>query len=115
MKRTLLDITQKISRKITGVIMTPKNLKDSTYWIFEAKNYRFVEILREIEYRNTQDRIVVFINTQAISNRDFLVEQGNDGIIVKFIKNNFEMYTENGDELDEGDEIYLKGDIEKYA
>ena len=109
MKRTLLDITQKISRKITGVYLTPKNLNDSNYYIFEAKNYRFVEILREVEYRKVQDRVTIRINTQNISNRDFLIENGIDGIVVKFIKNNFEY------ELDSMDEIYLKGDIEQYA
>ncbi len=36
MKRSLLDITQKISRKVSKVILTPKNLTDSTYWIWEA-------------------------------------------------------------------------------
>jgi hypothetical protein len=109
MKRTLLDITQKISRKVVGVVLTPMDLQDSNYWIFEAKNYRFNDILREVEYRKTQDRISIHINTQNISNRDFLVEEGKTGIIVKFIKSNFQY------ELDNGDEIYLKGDIEKYA
>ncbi len=109
MKRTLLDITQKISRKVVGVVLTPMDLQDSNYWIFEAKNYRFNDILREVEYRKTQDRISIHINTQNISKRDFLVEEGKTGIIVKFIKSNFQY------ELDNGDEIYLKGDIEKYA
>lgn len=109
MKRTLLDITQKISRKIVDVILTPKDLTDSNYSVWEAKNYRFVELLREIEYRKTQDRVSVHINTQHISNRDFLIEEGSDGIIIKFIKNNFQY------NLDEFDEIYLKGDIENYA
>lgn len=109
MKRTLLDITQKISRNPIGVILTPKNLNDSNYYIFEARGYRFVEILREIEYRTEQDRVSVHINTQHISNRDFLIEEGNDGIVVKFIKNSFQY------NLDINDEIYLKGDIESYA
>jgi hypothetical protein len=109
MKRTLLDITQKISRKVVGVVLTPFNLQDPNYWIFEAKNYRFNEILREVEYRKTQDRISIHINTQNVSNRDFLVEEGKSGILVKFIKANFQY------ELDESDEIYLKGDIQKYA
>jgi len=38
-----------------------------------------------------------------------LIEDGVDGIVVKFIKNKFQY------ELDEMDEIYLKGDIENYA
>lgn len=109
MKRTLLDITQKISRKRTKVVLTPKDLTNSTYWIFEAIGYKFVDILREIEYRTTQDRINVYINTQSISARDYEIEQSGDGILIKFIKNNFEY------ELENSDYIEINGDIEQYA
>ena len=109
MKRTLLDITQKISRKPGHLAMTPYNLTDSTYWIYEAKGWRFVDLLREIEYRSAQDRISIYINTVSVSNRDFLVEQTPDSILVKFIKSNFEY------ELDDDDYVEIKGDIEQYA
>lgn len=109
MKRTLLDITQKISRKVNKSVLTPKNLSDSTYWIFEATGYRFVELLREIELRATQDRISVYINTQSIAANDYVIEQGNSGLLVKFIKSNFEY------QLEETDFIEIKGDIERYA
>ncbi len=109
MKRTILDITQKISRKPGKVVLTPKNLTDSTYWIYEANGWRFVDLLREIEYRSTQDRVSVYINTMSITNRDFVVEQTDSGILFKFIKFNFEY------ELDNDDYIEVKGDIEQYA
>ncbi len=109
MKRSLLDITQKISRKVSKVILTPKNLNDSTYWIWEATNWRFVDILREVELRETQDRVSVYINTQAISARDYIVESTPTGLQFKFIKSNFEF------QLDETDYIEVKGDIETYA
>ncbi len=109
MKRTLLDITQKISRKVRKVILVPKNLTDSTYWIYEATNWRFVDILREVELRETQDRISIYINTQFINARDYVVESTSTGLLVKFIKSNFEF------ELDSEDYIELKGDIEQYA
>lgn len=109
MKRSLLDITQKISRKVSKVILTPKNLTDSTYWIWEATNWRFVDILREVELRETQDRVSVYINTQAISARDYIVESTSTGLQFKFIKSNFEF------QLDETDYIEVKGDIEQYA
>ena len=51
MKRSLLDITQKMFRKPGNAILTPKNLSDSTYSIWEATGWKFVDILREIEYR----------------------------------------------------------------
>ena len=49
MKRTLLDITHKISRNPKRVVLIPKNLTDATYWIYEATGWKFVNILREIE------------------------------------------------------------------
>jgi hypothetical protein len=109
MKRSLLDITQQISRKVGKTTLNPIDLNNSTYWIFEATQYRFVDLLPEIQYRSTQDRIKVTINTQSISNRDFIVEECSNGILVKFIKAQFEY------SLDEMDEIVIKGDIESYA
>ena len=70
MKRTLLDITQKISRKLGDPELTPKDLNHPTYWIWEAKGWKFVDVLREVENRINQDRIRVVINTQYISARE---------------------------------------------
>jgi hypothetical protein len=109
MKRNLLDITQTISRKPGNAILTPYNLLDSTYWIFEAKGWRFKSILREIELRETQDRVYVRINTQSISATDYIIENGPTGMLFKFIKSNFDY------NLDSADYIEIKGDIEEYA
>ena len=109
MKRSLLDITQKISRNPGKTNLTPKDLTNSTYWIFEATGWRFVSILREIEYRTTQDRLKIYINTQSISPRDYIVEEGGSGLLIKFIKTNFEY------NLDNADYIQIEGDIEQYA
>ena len=109
MKRSLLDITQKISRNPGKVVLTPKDLTNSTYWIFEATGWRFVDILREIQYRTTQDRLKIYINTQSISARDYIVEDGGNGLLVKFIKSQFQF------NLDSGDYIQIEGDIEQYA
>jgi hypothetical protein len=109
MKRTLLDITQKISRNPQRVVLSLHDLNNSTHWIFEATGWKFVDILREIEYRSEQDRLRVFINTQNISPRDYITEQGPNGLLVKFIKESFEY------SLDSGDFIEIKGDIERYA
>ena len=108
MKRSLLDITQKISRNPGKAVLTPKDLTNSTYWIFEATGWRFVDILREIQYRTTQDRLQVYINTQAISGTDYIVEEGGNGLLIKFIKNNFQF------DLDNDDYILIEGDIEQY-
>jgi hypothetical protein len=110
MKRSLLDITQKISRNPGKTNLIPKDLTNSTYWIYEATGWRFVDILREIEYRTTQDRLKIYINTQSISAKDYEVEQGGSGLLIKFIKENF-----NGFVLDNDDYIQIEGDIEQYA
>jgi len=110
MKRTLLDITQKISRNPGKTNLTPKDLNDSIYYIFEASGWRFVDILREIEYRTTQDRLKVYVNTQSISPRDYIVEEGGSGLLVKFRKDKFLEY-----QLDADDYIQIEGDIEQYA
>jgi hypothetical protein len=109
MKRSLLDITQKMFRKRIMAVLTPKDLNHSDYWIYEAIGYKLVDVLREIEYRETQDRLLVMINTQGISPRDYIVEVGSGGLLIKFIKNNFEF------DLDDDDYIEIHGDIEKYA
>jgi len=109
MKRSLLDITQKISRNPGKAVLSPKDLTNSTYWIYEATGWRFVDILREIQYRTTQDRLQVYLNTQAISGTDYIVEEGVSGLLIKFIKSNFEF------NLDDDDYIEVKGDIEQYA
>lgn len=115
MKRSLLDITQKISRKVGRAILVPKDLTNSTYWIFEATGWRFVAILREIEYRTTQDRLKVYMNTQTIVSDDYIIEEGANGLLIKFIKTRFEFYTNNQTEMDASDYIEIKGDIEQYA
>ena len=109
MKRSLLDITQKMFRKPGNAILIPKDLNNSTYWIFEATGWKFVDILREVEYRTTQDRLKIYINTQSISPRDYIVEEGGSGLLIKFIKTNFEY------DLDSADYIQIEGDIEQYA
>jgi hypothetical protein len=109
MKRSLLDITQKISRNTGKAVLTPKDLTNSTYWIYEATGWRFVDILREIEYRTTQDRLQIYLNTQVISGQDYIVENGTNGLLIKFIRSRFEFI------LDDDDYIEIKGDIEQYA
>jgi transcriptional regulator len=109
MKRSLLDITRQISRKVGVAYLKPYNLSDTNYWIYVADGFRFVDLLREIEYRSQQDRIKVTINTLYISNRDFIVEELPNALLIKFIKSQFEY------QLDELDEIIIKGDIEYYA
>ena len=109
MKRSLLDITQKISRNPGKTNLIPKDLTNSTYWIYEAKGWRFVDILRELQFRTTQDRLKIYVNTQSISARDYIVEESGNSLLIKFIKSHFEF------DMDDNDYIQIEGDIEQYA
>ena len=109
MKRSLLDITQKISRNPGKTNLIPKDLINSTYWIYEAKGWKFVDILRELQFRTTQDRLKIYVNTQSISARDYIVEESGNGLLIKFIKSHFEF------DMDDNDYIQIEGDIEQYA
>ena len=109
MKRSLADITQKLFRKPLMAVLTPKDLNHSDYWIYEATGHRLVSILREIELRESQYRLLVSINTQGISPKDYDIEEGGNGLLIKFKKSNFEY------QLDNIDYIEIHGDIEKYA
>jgi hypothetical protein len=51
----------------------------------------------------------VYINTQAISGTDYIVEEGGNGLLIKFIRSEFQY------NLDSQDYIEIKGDIEQYA
>ncbi len=90
-------------------VLTPKDLNHSDYWIYQATGYKLVDVLREIEYRESQDRLLVMINTQGISPRDYDIEEVGNGLLIKFKKSNFEF------DLDDDDYIEIHGDIEKYA
>ena len=109
MKRSLLDITQKISRNPGKTNLIPKDLTNSTYWIYEAKGWKFVDILRELQFRTTQDRLKIYVNTQSISARDYIVEESGNSLLIKFIKSHFEF------DMDDNDYIQIEGDIEQYA
>ena len=109
MKRSLLDITQKISRNPGKTNLIPKDLTNSTYWIYEAKGWKFVDILRELQFRTTQDRLKIYVNTQSISARDYIIEEAGNRLLIKFIKSHFEF------NLDDDDYVQIEGDIENYA
>ena len=109
MKRSLLDITQKISRKFNRAVLSAYDLNDSNFFIFKAEGYRLTNILREIEYRETQDRLNIRINTQNISPRDYIVDESGGNLLIKFKKSEFSY------SLDANDIITIIGDIEQYA
>jgi hypothetical protein len=109
MKRTLLDITNKISRNLSTVVLESYDLNDSDYFIFLARNWKFADMLREIPNRNPENRLTITINTQYISPTDYITQPSEYGLLIKFIKNKFAY------NLDRYDYIEIIGDLENYA
>lgn len=109
MKRSLLDITNVLSRNLSKVVLEVYNLNDTNYYIFIARNWRFVQMLRELPVRNAENRLTITINTQYISSVDYVTELSNDGLLIKFKKSNFPYV------LDSEDYIEIIGDLENYA
>jgi hypothetical protein len=109
MKRTLLDITNTLSRNLQRVVLKPYNLNDSNYFIFIAENWRFAESLIELPNRNPENRLTININTQYISSVDYITEISNTGLLIKFKKSNFPYI------LDSDDYIEIIGDLENYG
>lgn len=109
MKRSLLDITNVLSRNVHKVTLEPYNLEDSNYFIFVAKNWRFAEMLPELPIRNSENRLTITVNTQYISTADYITEISSDGLLIKFKRSNFAY------NLDSDDYIEIIGDLENYA
>lgn len=109
MKRSLLDITNVLSRNLSKVVLEVYNLDDANYFIYVAKNWRFAQMLRELPVRNAENRLTITINTQYISSVDYVTELSNDGLLIKFKKSNFPYV------LDSEDYIEIIGDLENYA
>lgn len=109
MKRSLLDITNVLSRSVSKVKLESYNLDDANYFIYVAKNWRFAQMLTELPERNFENRLMITINTQYISSKDYTTESSSAGLLVKFKKSNFPYV------LDSEDYIEIIGDLENYA
>lgn len=104
MKNDLLNMTRELYRSPISVRLTPTDLTDSMYWIYTAVGNNAVSPLTEITF-DTTDKLIITINNQQIAQKDYLLVNSADGVIVKFIKNNF------GYALDESDDIQLYGPL----
>lgn len=109
MKRTLLDITNVLSRNVSKVKVEAYDLNDTNYFIFIAKNWRFAQSLTELPIRSAENRVTITINTQYISSKDYITETSSGGLLIKFKKSNFPYI------LDSEDYIEIIGDLENYA
>jgi hypothetical protein len=73
--------------------LVAENMNHSLYWIWK------------LEFRKEHARFDIFINGQYILERDYIREQVNNDLHIKFKKSNF------GFNLQTSDDIKIEGDI----
>lgn len=89
------------------VILTERDGKHPNYHIFEVKDAQFKDLHKNLrDVRPEHGRFDIFINGQWILEQDYILEQDDKDILVKFKKANFP-YT-----LSSADRITIVGDIQ---
>jgi hypothetical protein len=108
--KQLKDILDQIHEP-NEYILTPKNMTNSEYWIWELKGGRVKNFFNYIDkFRPYHARTDIFVNGQFIRPADYIVGHEANSLIVKFKKQNFAgVY-----DIAETDDIKIKGDIEIY-
>lgn len=85
------------------------------YWIFILKNVRVKTISPKItELRKHSARFDIFINGLFIANNDYIIEEINNDLYLKFKKSNFPAVDRFGNpyDIEDTDEVKIKGDVE---
>lgn len=89
--------------------LIPHNLEHPLYYIWKLPNGKLKDLnsfLRPV--RKEHARFDIFINSQYILEKDYILEQSGKDLNIKFIKLNFV----NAYDLDINDIIKIKGDID---
>lgn len=87
--------------------LTPVNLTHPNYFIWKVSGVKMKDLnLNLRKNRKEHSRFDIFINGQFILERDYITEQKNNDLLVKFIRANFPY------ELESDDDIKIEGDIE---
>lgn len=87
------------------------------YWIYKIENVRVKTLYSKIvDLRKPSARFDVFINGLFISENDYIFETIGNDFYIKFKKANFPEFDRFGNpyQLEESDEIKIKGDVEKF-
>lgn len=87
--------------------LTPVNLTHPNYFIWKVSGVKMKDLnLNLRKNRKEHSRFDIFINGQFILERDYITEQKNNDLLVKFIRANFPY------DLESDDDIKIEGDIE---
>lgn len=85
-----------------------ENMNHGLYWIWKLENAKMKDLNTYLrEFRKEHARFDIFINGQYILEKDYIREQVNNDLHIKFKKSNF------GFDLETDDDIKIEGDIER--
>jgi hypothetical protein len=90
-----------------------KVFEDSKLWVYVTQNTRLKTLKFNLERKRTS-RFDVFINGLYINELDYHVEYRDNDIYIKFIKERFPSLDRFGNvyQIEESDEVRIKGDLE---
>jgi hypothetical protein len=91
------------------------DLQHPFYWIFKVDNVRVKKIFTKLEpLRLFKSRFDVFINGLFIASSDYIFETRGNDLYIKFIRSQFPELDrfDNPYEIEESDEVKIKGDLE---
>jgi hypothetical protein len=86
------------------------------YWLYIGRNIRLKTLRFNLSsVRSFDARYDIFINGLFISSNDYKVEEYENDIYIKFMRNRFPPFDRFGNiyELESADEVKIRGDIEK--
>tara|TARA_Y100001937_G_scaffold56230_1_gene77332 strand:- start:13329 stop:13658 length:330 start_codon:yes stop_codon:yes gene_type:complete len=106
MIKELRDLLRQIQEPDTATLVEHDGAHP-TFHIFKLTNARLKDLdLKLREFRPEHARFDIFINGQYILEEDYVFEQDDSDILIKFKKANF-AYT-----LNSNDKVLIKGDIQ---
>lgn len=118
---TLKNIMKEINAP-NEYIMEPFNLNHSLYWIFKVDSVRIKTLdKRLVDKRSKSARFDVFIDGLFIRDTDYRFRQVDNDFYIDFIRTQFPSEIENPNdenfgesyEIEESDEVKIKGDLER--
>lgn len=116
MKITELKSLMKEINEPNEFILEKSEFENPLYWLYIGRGIRLKTLKFDLSsVRSRTARFDIFINGLFISSNDYRVEEYENDIYIKFMKNMFPPFDRFGNiyELELTDEIKIRGDIEK--
>lgn len=116
MKITELKSLMKEINEPNEFILEKAEFENPLYWLYIGRGIRLKTLKFDLSsVRSRTARFDIFINGLFISSNDYRVEEYENDIYIKFMRNMFPPFDRFGNiyELELIDEIKIRGDIEK--